>query len=270
LTKKAVRTLSKQSWKRRFVVVASLPTPSGAPSQASLRYYNSPSKLPLKHSLSLGPGTAVTRSSEHGRPFEFLVRTADGTCFFACADSDAEADAWVFAIETLISSPSSAKPPSMSPLPPPIAPSPAKPTSMSPLPPPILPPLAKPTSMSPLPPPIETPLAATTFEAASSVVGAASAASSPATGNDSSKIISIFDIIKRVESRVAKVLVAGANDGGQLGISSVTNAGICSPEQITALKQKLEPTVLSCGYRHSAAITANDSLMIWGDGAGAY
>jgi hypothetical protein len=80
---------------------------------------------------------------------------------------------------------------------------------------------------------------------------------------------SIFDLVKRVESRVAKAMGAGANDSGQLGTSSVTNAGVATPEEISALKQKLQPVSISCGYRHAAGITLGDSLMVWGDGAGA-
>jgi len=56
----------------------------------------------MKHALLLQQGSVASRTSEHGKPHEFLVRAADGTHFYACADTDADADDWVATIARLL------------------------------------------------------------------------------------------------------------------------------------------------------------------------
>ena len=247
LLKKAVRTLGKLNWKRRFVVVAANAVPAGSPPSATLRYYEGDSRTSkMKNAVVLHPGSFASRSTEHGKPHELLVKAADGTHFFACAESEAEADDWVACIQRIL------KPVIHAPvMPAGAASSAAKPavpstTPQSPPPPP--------PSVGPPPPPVHT--AAPAAPAPTAPVPAGSGGAEGGGG-----VRSIFDLVKRAESRVAKATVSGANDLGQLGTSTVTNAGVSSAEAISALALKLQPVAVSAGYRCVR-------LCVWGGGGG--
>jgi hypothetical protein len=67
--------------------------------------------------------------------------------------------------------------------------------------------------------------------------------------------------------RVAKLMVVGANDVGQLGVGNLNTSGVSVPEEVTALKVKQQPIAVSCGYRFGAAITSSDQLFLWGENA---
>jgi len=70
-----------------------------------------------------------------------------------------------------------------------------------------------------------------------------------------SEVRSLFDLVRRVESRVAKATVSGANDMGQLGTQHSDECwGVHARDDLGA-QAKLQPVVASCGFRHAAVIT---------------
>lgn len=83
LVKRAVRTASKDSWKRRWVVLT----------KAALQYYETDKASKPKHTLPLTGSCSVRKCSVYG-PHEVEVYFGDVT-FYAAADTAAEADAWV-------------------------------------------------------------------------------------------------------------------------------------------------------------------------------
>ena len=101
LLKKAVRTLLKDNWKKRWIVV------DGA--TATLSYAKAAGKPPIL-TIPITETSTITGTSEHKRSFE-LKLTTDSFTFFACAENEADQKAWIEAVESIIASKKGSSPP---------------------------------------------------------------------------------------------------------------------------------------------------------------
>jgi hypothetical protein len=99
LVKKAVRTLTKMSWKKRYVKLDA--------TTATVTYMKTYAGKPV-HTLQLDGACIATRVTEHQRPAEFVLKPAAGVsgvpewAFYACATDDDEAEAWVSSLRAVI------------------------------------------------------------------------------------------------------------------------------------------------------------------------
>lgn len=102
LLKKAVRSLLKDNWKKRWIVV------DGA--HNTLAYFKSDKGKDAILTLPLTAASTVSATSEHKKPFEMKVQT-EAFSFFACAASQPEAAEWIRYIQAVIDAQKPIKPP---------------------------------------------------------------------------------------------------------------------------------------------------------------
>jgi hypothetical protein len=96
LTKKAVKTLSKLNWKRRYVTLNA--------TVCSIAYSKCAGGKPIRV-LQLDASSSARRTMEHTKPGEFVVQTTTPGAewiFFACADDESSADDWVAAVRGIL------------------------------------------------------------------------------------------------------------------------------------------------------------------------
>lgn len=287
LTKKAVRTLHKDNWKKRYVVL----TEDGL-----LGYYKAKGDKKPKFSFHLTDMSTAEEVVDHGKANEFLIRTEDFS-FFACADTEAESQAWVKAAGEVIAAIREKRNPSKFTTGAVSAAAPAAAAGGA---------GAKPAAGAApaaaaagtaagasgaagakggnaLPPPPAAGGSSGTASAGAKPAAAGGAGSlppppsaagtgglppPPAAGGAGAAagIKSLSDLIKTAQERIAKAVSIGANDLGQLGLGHTNTSGVSSQEHISALKVKMQPVYLSAGHRHGAAITCSDQLFVWGEG----
>lgn len=255
LLKKAVRTASKDSWKKRWVVV------DAAAKTLSYAKYESGKPVLI---LGMDDKSSASNCSEHKKQkFEFKVVTREFT-FYACAASDDERDVWVSYINAALGKTSSGTSgtsggagaaPAAIPPPPAIAGAAGAAAAGAP----AGAPAGVASASLPGPP-----------AAAGAAAGGAGAAAAlpppPPTVGAGTKITSLASLVKRTEDRVAKLVSVGANDLGQLGTGQQNASGAAAMDQVTALKMKQAPIAVAAGLRFGAAISASDQLFTWGGG----
>lgn len=223
LNKKAVRSLFKNNWKRRWVIVRV--------DERSLSYAKTETSPPVL-TLYFDEKSKVENTNEHGKSNEFKVTAKDGLIFFAHAETASQRERWVAFIQRAIEGPRKKIPG-----------------------PPALPP----------PPPMPAAPASTPAPAAAGAGSAAAAA--PAASSAPPKITSLAALVKTTEDRTAKTMGVGGNDIGQLGTGQVAPSGSAVAEQINALKLKSAAVFVSAGLRYAGAISASNTLFMWGGGA---
>jgi hypothetical protein len=113
LLKKAVRSLLKDNWKKRWVVV------DGATS--CLAYYKTPTdKTPIL-TIPITHTSTVSVTDEHKRANELKLATGAFT-FYACAESEASRNEWIATVTAIIHQHTPVKPVPLPPPPPPSMP----------------------------------------------------------------------------------------------------------------------------------------------------
>jgi alpha-tubulin suppressor-like RCC1 family protein len=271
LVKKAVKSLWKQNWKKRWFVL-----------HGNTLIYRNAQAGAGGQALLLSKHSVVNRTTEHEPREHELVILDPKFTLYACGETEADANDWVDAIRAVIKTllppdPAAAEPITEPPLP---AESDVLPAKLPP-PPPVRAKAEIPAPPPPRDPPPPPPSASASVSAAASAVVASPAIPSDSTGprkpGGSPRVIrppsdvpaagmpklSSFLDAGKVATR--KVYAFGNNDLGQLGIGRTNAGGETAASELPIISGPRAPHQVALGKGFGIAATPV-GLFTWGDG----